>query len=281
MLQSPAMNSSLGGEDSPVSPYIMEHADESERLRRKTIPEKVLAQAQWAGLKPGMRVLDAGCGPGFTTHILNGFSGNAMGCDWAPKRIESAKSEYPDLRFEVTDIRDSLEAFGSFDFIWVRFVLEYNGTQAAQIIRNLKARLNPGGILCCIDLDHNCLNHYPMDRRLEDTLKRCIDHLYHKLDWDPFVGRKLYTYLYDAGYSDISVDVGAQHCIYGELSDTDNMNWLRKLKVAVQRSGYPFDEYEGGFDEFFEEAWSFFNDPRRFTYTPLILTCGTSAPSRT
>ncbi|MBN2508972.1 MAG: class I SAM-dependent methyltransferase [Spirochaetales bacterium] len=268
------MNKAAFDSDNDGSLYIMEHSQECERLRRKTIPERVLAQASWAGLKPGMRVLDAGCGPGFTTRILNDFGTDAMGCDWAPRRIESARREHPDLRFEVADISNSLEQLGRFDFIWVRFVLEYNGRKASEIIRRLKASLNPGGILCCIDLDHNCLNHYPMDARLEATLKSCIDHLYKKLDWDPFVGRKLYTYLFDAEYSSIAVEAGSQHCIYGQLSDTDTMNWLKKLQVAVKQSGYPFEEYGGSFDAFFEEAWAFFNNPRRFTYTPLIMACG-------
>ncbi|MBW2100511.1 MAG: methyltransferase type 11, partial [Deltaproteobacteria bacterium] len=35
-------------------------------------------------------------------------------------------------------------------------------------------------------------------------------------------------------------------------------------------SGHRFDEYEGGYEEFFEEFKRFFADPRRFTYTPVI-----------
>ena len=51
--------------------YLMEHAEETSRLERKTDPSYVEAQARWCGLKPGQRVLDAGCGPGKTTSILH------------------------------------------------------------------------------------------------------------------------------------------------------------------------------------------------------------------
>ena len=49
--------------------YLMEDDQESVRLDRKTDPATVEKQALWAGLKPGMRVADLGCGAGKTTFI--------------------------------------------------------------------------------------------------------------------------------------------------------------------------------------------------------------------
>ena len=43
-----------------------------------------------------------------------------------------------------------------------------------------------------------------------------------------------------------------------------------RVKASIKNSGYQFREYEGGYEEFFEEFKRFFNEPRRFTYTPLI-----------
>ena len=51
--------------------YIMESQEESIRLDRKTDPKLIERHALWAGLKPGMRVADLGCGPGKTTFYLN------------------------------------------------------------------------------------------------------------------------------------------------------------------------------------------------------------------
>ena len=39
---------------------------------------------------------------------------------------------------------------------------------------------------------------------------------------------------------------------------------------------FTFTEYSGGYDEFFGEFKDFFADPRRFTYTPLIICRGTA-----
>jgi len=89
-------------------------------------------------------------------------------------------------------------------------------------------------------------------------------------DFDPYVGRKCYSYLYDLGCIDIDVSLDAHHLIFGELEKTDEFNWRKKVEIAGKNSGYKFEEYEGGYEEFFEEFNRFFSDPRRFTYTPII-----------
>ena len=91
-----------------------------------------------------------------------------------------------------------------------------------------------------------------------------------KADFDPYVGRKLYSYLFDLGYEEINVDFQPHHLIFGKLKEKDAYNWMKKAEVAARNSGYQFGEYDGGFDEFFEEFKHFFFSERRFTYTPVI-----------
>jgi hypothetical protein len=69
------------------------------------------------------------------------------------------------------------------------------------------------------------------------------------------------------------------HLIYGELKEADAFNWTKKVEIAARNSGYPFDEYERGFEEFRSEfVQAFVNTPRRFTYTPVI-TCRGRRPT--
>lgn len=258
-------------------PYIMEHCEEAERLKRKTRRERVIDQARWGGLRPGMRVLDVGCGSGITTAIFSDMvspSGSAVGIDASADRIAAAQTSYPHIEFAVRDFIAHLQDLGSFDFIWIRFVLEYHRRYAGEILRRLSELLNPEGILCAGDLDYNCLNHHPMDADLERALKGLIAYLEHDADWDPFAGRKLYTYLFDLGFRNIDVKVEPHHLIFGAMPPDDEYNWLTKLKVAVKNSNYPFHELAGGFEEFLFRAEKLFADPRRFTYTPLILAKG-------
>jgi len=130
--------------------------------------------------------------------------------------------------------------------------------------------LRPGGVLCLIDLDHNCLNHYGMPERLERTILKCVQLLEQDFNFDPYAGRKLYSYLFDLGYEDIAVRVSAHHVIYGELRCVDAFNWTKKLEVVSGKAGFDFDEYTEGKNGFAQEFSRFFSDPRRFSYTPLI-----------
>lgn len=259
--------------------YIMESPDEALRLDLKADPNVLIKEATWAGIKPGMRVADLGCGPGKTTFYLNKLvqpNGSVVGVDISKQRIEYAQKNYQDegLEYYLCDIRKPMDHFGLFDFIWVRFVLEHFRENSFDIVKNITSILRPGGILCLVDLDFNCLIHYGIPAKLEKALLGLMALLEEKANFDPYVGRKFYSYLYDLGFQDIDVDINTHHLIFGELKDIDERNWLYKVDVAAQASGYPFKEFSGGFEEFKGEFIKFFRDPRRFTYTPIILVRG-------
>jgi hypothetical protein len=99
--------------------------------------------------------------------------------------------------------------------------------------------------------------------------------------FDPFVGRKLYAYLYDLGCADIEVRMSAHHLIYGKLSEIDRFNWLAKAE-AMRGFVQPLAaDYPGGFEEFRGEFATFLEDPRRFIYTPIIMCKGRKPTTRT
>jgi len=255
--------------------YLMESEEECLRLEAKTDPALVEQQAIWAGIRPGMRVADLGCASGKTTSILHRIvqpQGSVVGIDFSEERLRYARNNYSSegIEFICRDIRQPLDGMGSFDMIWIRFILEYFCSNAFEIVRNASSILKPGGIICVIDLDHNCMNHYGLPERLERTITKCSDILQDKFNFDPYAGRKLYSFLYDLGYNDVAVNVSAHHTIYGTLSATDAFNWKKKIEVVSEKIGPVFNEYGGGCEEFMEEFNRFFSDPRRFSYTPLI-----------
>jgi len=255
--------------------YLMESDEETHRLDLKTDIGIVKKQALWAGIKPGMRMADLGFGSGKTTHALNTLvqpGGHVVGADIASDRVQFATANYahPAIEYHCRDICEPLEDLGSFDFIWIRFVLEYHRSESFDMVKNITRILKPGGILCLIDLDYNCLSHYGLPPRLEKALFAIMSILEKDFGFDPYVGRKLYAYLFDLGFGEIDLDLSPHHLIYGELKEVDAFNWTKKIEVAAKKSGYGFDEYKDGFDEFYEEFKSAFSDPRRFTYTPVI-----------
>jgi ubiquinone/menaquinone biosynthesis C-methylase UbiE len=265
-----------------VKTYLMENSDEEARLALKTDPDNLKKQALWCGIKPGMRVLDAGCGIGKTSRFLFDMvepAGEVVGIDLSEKRVAYAREHYgaEGLSFQVCDLTRPLPPrIGQFDVIWVRFVLEYFRKESPAIVKNLSEALSPGGYLCLLDLDHNCLNHYDLPPEMETTLVKLMKAT-EKLNFDPYCGRKLYSYLYDLGFQDISMNLVAHHLIYGELNDVDAFNWAKKLLVTGSKAKDVFGEYPGGFPSFFSDVQTFFADPRRFTYTPLIMCKGKAA----
>lgn len=255
--------------------YLMESDEEALRLDLKTEEKCIQEQASWAGLRPGMRVADIGCGSGKTTDQLHKMvqpGGQAVGIDISEQRIEWAREHYNGrgIEFIRRDFTSSLDDLGGFDFVWVRFVLEYYRSSSFSIVQKLSEMLNPGGVLCLIDLDYNCLNHFGLSERLKRSLMGVMGHLEKHADFDPFVGIKLYSYLYDLDYQNIDVNLAPHHLIFGELNQKDAFNWTKKVETAGKFSGYQFLEYPGGYEEFFEEFKQFFHNPRRFTYTPII-----------
>ena len=151
--------------------YLMENDEEAIRLDIKTDINVVKNQALWAGLKPGMRVADICCGPGKTTSILHKLvqpKGKTIGIDFSEKRIAYAQKHYSKngIEFKVRNIANPIKDLGTFDFIWIRFVLEYHRSNSFKIVKQLSNLLKPGGILCLIDLDYNCLTHFGLSEKL-------------------------------------------------------------------------------------------------------------------
>lgn len=99
----------------------------------------------WLDPKEGEHILDVGCGTGELTAKIAEPGAIVTGIDQSPEMIESARSHYPELRFEVADITE-LSLGQEYDAIFsnatLHWVLEKEKA-AAQMRRHLK----PGGRL--------------------------------------------------------------------------------------------------------------------------------------
>jgi SAM-dependent methyltransferase len=260
----------------PASRYLMESEEEIQRLEMKTRRSVVRDHAVWAGLAPGHRVADIGCGPGKTTAQLcelAGPGGEAVGIDASAPRIGYARRRYgqANLDFVCRDILEPLDDLGPFDFIWVRFVLEYYRSNSLDILKNLARILKPGGILCLVDIDNSCLCHHGLPDRLARTIQGIMHILETEENFDPYAGRRLYGYLYDLGFHDMNVQLTADHLIYGEISETDEFNLRHKIEMSGRLLAHRFaHDYPGGGDAFLDEFNAAVADKRRFIYAPLI-----------
>ena len=193
-------------EDRSSANYLMENLDEETRLERKTDPDDVREQAAWCGMKPGRRILDAGCGTGKTSDIFYWMvqpGGAVFGIDFSERRLRYANDHYGNgkegLSFQKCDLTKPLTGIGKFDVIWIRFVLEYFRQESPVIVKNLSNCLKPRRYLCLLDLDYNSLTHYDAPQPMQELLHKLMDRLSKSFNFDPFCGCKLYSFLYDAG----------------------------------------------------------------------------------
>jgi ubiquinone/menaquinone biosynthesis C-methylase UbiE len=128
---------------------------EFKRLERQgaflyDLTEDVLRRA---GIAPGMRVLDIGCGVGDVSMLagaLVGPSGEVFGIDRSEEAIDIARRRAAAagqawLQFETAEV-EAFTGIGPFDAVIGRLVLMYLPDPAATL-RRLRGHLRPGGIV--------------------------------------------------------------------------------------------------------------------------------------
>lgn len=259
--------------------YLMEDKGEISRLERKTDLAVVIRQASWAGIGPGMRVLDVGCGAGVTTAALAelvGPTGSVTGIDFSEERIEHATRCYGSERvnFVCHDITEPYLSAPPYDAVWSRFFLEYFLKKQRQIFEHSTASLKKGGIACFADLDNNSLVHYGLSDRLLATLNDIAVRLQESHDFDLYAGRRIYSHFLALGFQDIRCTGELHHLGYGVADPDSRYNWMQKIEVVARKSGCDFSAYDGDYEKFRADFEAFLNDPNRFTYSPLIIVRG-------
>ena len=221
-----------------VPRYLMEHPDETERLEQKTSAHVSASHLRMAGLRRGMNALDVGCGPGAVTRVLSAKSGTcATGVDSSAERICVAKAiaerEGVRCRF-VTGLSHQLPfANNTFDFVWSRFLFEYL-TEPSATLEDMVRVAKPGARICVADLDAQMQQFYPKPPPIEKLLKRATD-LLGSQGFDPYIGRKLYTYFVRAGLNNIRVFIRPYQIYAGGLPDIAFNNFRMKFARALER----------------------------------------------
>lgn len=159
---------------------------------------------------PGATVLEAGCGVGAQTLTLAANSPEARftSVDISPDSLALAEQRVlaaglDNVTFQQADIFDLPFADGSFDRIFVCFVLEHlpNPVEALQA---LKAKLRPGGSITVIEGDHGSAYFFPDSESARQAIQCLID-LQAAAGGNSLIGRQLYPLLVEAGYRAVSV----------------------------------------------------------------------------
>lgn len=96
----------------------------------------------------GKQIIDIGCGPGYSTHLLKHAGYTAFGVDISPEMIAHAKNTYADIPFATGDI-SNMEGIerDTYDAALVMNVIEWTETPIFAL-NELSRMMKRGGHLC-------------------------------------------------------------------------------------------------------------------------------------
>lgn len=161
-------------------------------------------------LRPGMRLLDCGCGPGSITVGLAALvaPGEVIGIDASADLIataqeNAARSGVGNARFQTGDVYSLPFADDSFDAVWVHALLEHLSKPVAALAE-MRRVLKPGGIIGVRELDMDSLLIAPESPALSRFFDLWI-RLTRENGGDTQIGKKLAGLLTAAGFQDVAM----------------------------------------------------------------------------
>ncbi len=214
-------------------------------------------------LRPGLRVLDLGSGPGHTTLELArrvGSGGLVVGVDINEEFVERAgmRAREEKLSAEFTRMAFPPLNFpaGSFDRVWCKNVLEYVDS-AADTVAEMARVAASGGVVVAVDSDWEmiALDIGADSRELSDRVLAASKSIALR---EPRIGRQLYGHFRAAGLKDVKVEVfsgadtvgrsmpmlKASFARYavdsGKISPGEVERWLGEAGAAVAAGRYLF-----------------------------------------
>lgn len=166
-----------------------------------------------ASLRPGLDVLDVGCGPGTITVDLarRVAPGRVTGLDVSPAPLDEARAladrSGVEVTFAVGDVYALEAADDSFDVVHAHQVLQHL-TDPVAALREMARVCRPGGVLAVRDVDYAATTWFPADEGLD----RWLD-LYRRVarrnDAEPDAGRRLLAWAHAAGLRNTVATAGA------------------------------------------------------------------------
>jgi ubiquinone/menaquinone biosynthesis C-methylase UbiE len=170
-------------------------------------PTRLVLQA--AGLAPGMRVLDIGCGLGHVARLAGeivGPTGSVLGLDRSPDALAVARERTE--RAGVTNVHfvdgdaTAWRASEPFDAILARLLLFHMSSPAA-VARHHLSNLRPGGMFVAVDFDIGGARADPRFA-LGDAVIRWVEEAFRAAGAWPRIGARLGLLLGEAGFERVA-----------------------------------------------------------------------------
>lgn len=229
-----------------ASTYILGHDDpEVQRLilQARLYHDDTEHALRVAGLQPGMRVLDVGCGPGdvsFLAARLVGPAGSVLGVDAAGEvialaRNRAAQNGVPTVSFRQSTV-DDLVLDEPVDAVIGRLILMHLPDPVAAL-RHLAGLVRPGGVVAFCENDISAIRCIP-DLPLFGALSAALIGAFRAAKLNPAFGPTLYNVFQRAGLGVPRLTLGAP------IGGADNADLLA-FGIAVWRLMLPVAKAAG------------------------------------
>ncbi|MEU8521803.1 methyltransferase domain-containing protein [Streptomyces sp. NPDC048577] len=167
-------------------------------------------------LRPGLDVLDVGCGPGTITADLAALvaPGRVTGVDAAEgilrqARAAAAERGLGNVEFTVADVHALDFPDDSFDVVHAHQVLQHVG-DPVRALREMRRVCRPGGVVAARDSDYGGFVWYPATPAL-DAWQDLYRRVARANGGEPDAGRRLFSWAREAGFTEI-VTTAATWC---------------------------------------------------------------------
>lgn len=194
----------------PHETAVYTHGHHESVLRSHTWRTAANSAAYLLGsVKPHMRILDIGCGPGTITADLAELvpDGHVTGVDRAPEIVARARATaagrgLANTDFAVADVHALDYPDDTFCVVHAHQVLQHVG-DPVRALREMKRVAKPNGIIAVRDSDYGAMTWYPASPGMDDWLD-----LYRRVaranGGEPDAGRRLKAWALEAGFTDIT-----------------------------------------------------------------------------
>lgn len=244
--------------------------------------ESALGAWRRAGIRPGMRVLDLGCGPGYASFDLAelvGPEGEVVGVDQSEFFLKALEHGARIRGLDnIRTVHAAIDAFDwpdvEFDAVWTRWVLCFL-PDPKSALDGIVRSLRPGGVFVAQEyVDYRSFRLEPSEP-VFDIFVDAVDASWRHFEADPNVARR-----FPAWFAELGLEVDELTPVHYAARPADPIfrwpiSWLEEAPSRLVELGFLSQDDANEFNAFIERRKA---DPATLLMTPCVLTSRARKP---